>query len=156
MAEPIRDRLDDVLATLPSSYVVAGQNGARLVVGPHGAFVLLPAGGDLQQAADRLAKLTSITREAMCEHLTLVPFLDALAVTSGATPRHAPVTVAPLDLLTDVLTHGPEVIDSSTLDTIRHAVRATALDGWSVGLTAVNGDGEINLRDRAQPSATAI
>lgn len=150
--EPLDHRIDEVLSSLPDAYVVAGQGSARLVVGPCGAFVLQPADTDLSAAAARLNRLTAITREAMCDHVTLVPFLDALAVTAGEAPRHAAITVAPLDLLADVLTHGPEVIDRPTLNALRDAVRAATLDGWRVGV-GITGD-KIDLCDPAQPTST--
>lgn len=147
MGEQHRPSLDDVLETLPASYIVAGQQRARLVVGPHGAFVLMPSGSDLDGVADRLHELTAITREAMYAHVTLVPFIDALAISYGEPPKHAPITVAPLDLLTDVMTSGPIVIDTHTLDAIRRAARASTLDGWRVG--PEDEQDEIVLRDPA-------
>ena len=149
----IRQDMDAVLASLPAAYFVAGQGDARFVVGPGGAFVLLPtatAPAEFHRAADRLHDLAMSTRNALCDHLTWVPFLDALLVITGDPPRSTEVTVAPLDLVRDVLTEGPTMIHSLTLTAIREAVRTSKLDGWRVGL------GESNARiDLCDPDHAA-
>jgi hypothetical protein len=153
-SDPSRHGIDGVLATLPPAYLVAGQADARFVVGPTGAFLLLPAGREhaaVALAADQLAALVNKTRNALCDHLTWVPFLDALLVTTADPPRGADVTVAPLDLVHDVLTEGPTVITLGTINAIRDVVRTARLDGWRVG----KGEGaSIDVRDPAQPSTT--
>lgn len=145
---PIRQDMDAVLASLPPAYFVAGQDDARFVVGPGGAFVLLPtdsAPADVTRAAERLHGLALTTRDALCDHLTWVPFLDALLVFTGDPPRSTEVTVAPLDLVRVVLTEGLAMIQPTTLTAIREAVRTAKLDGWRVGLGA--GDARIDLCD---------
>jgi hypothetical protein len=149
-----RHGIDGILATLPPAYLVAAQDDARFVVGPTGAFLLLPAGREhtaVAAAADQLVALVNKTRNALCDHLTWVPFLDALLVTDAEPPRGADVTVAPLDLVHDVLTEGPTVITLGTINAIRDVVRAARLDGWRFG---TSGDASIDVRDRAQPSTT--
>lgn len=131
--DPLGDRIDAMLAGLPPAYVLAHQDAARLVVGPYGAFVIHPADGDVAAAADRLTELTSTTRNALFDHLTWVPFVDAIVVTRTTRPRNHQATVVPLDLLADVLTQGREVVDAGTLNAIRDAVRTARLDGWRVG-----------------------
>ena len=147
--------MDAVLASLPPAYFVAGQDDARFVVGPGGAFVLLPTAttpSELHRAADRLHELAMTTRDALCDHLTWVPFLDALLVITGEVPRSTEVTVAPLDLVRVVLTEGPTMIQPLTVTAIREAVRTSKLDGWRVGLGT--GDARIDLCD-PDPAAAA-
>jgi hypothetical protein len=151
--DPMPRRMDRVLASLPPLYVVAASGTARFVVGPSGAFVLLPGSPDgVDHAAARLDLLVQSTRTALCDHLAWVPFLDALLVSDADVKQRAPVTIVALDLLHDVLTEGPRMIDDPTLGCIREAVRAERLDHWTVGSGAAAA--RIDLCDPAQPTTT--
>lgn len=145
-------RMDRVLMALPPSHVVASNASARFVVGPSGAFVLLSIGSPdaVNGSAARLDLLVRSTRAALCDHLSWVPFLDSLLV-SDTDVRRAPVTVVALDLLHDVITEGPTMIDETTLDCVREAVRSERLDHWSVG--AMASAARIDLCDPAQPTS---
>lgn len=147
-------RMDRVLTTLPPLSVVAASGSARFVVGPSGAFVLLPTPTPeaINGAAARLDLLVQSTRSALCDHLSWVPFLDALLVSESDVKGRAPVTVVALDLLHDVLTEGPAMIDGPTLACIRDAVRAERLDHWTVGTGTAAA--RIDLCDPAQPTTT--
>lgn len=154
-ADEIRAALDEVLASLPPLHVLARWGDARLVVGPAGAFVLVTAAdapGNLARSAEQLEALARATRESLCAHLTWVPFVDTLVVTATDPPRAPFIPCAALDLLQNVLTEGPKVIDRPTIDTIRDAVRRSALNGWRVG-SAAEAD-KIDLCDPVQPSPT--
>ncbi len=151
--DDIRIGMDAILTALPAVHVLAGQVDARLVVGPAGAFVLVPSPVGRQEllaASHRLDKLAGITREALCAHLAWIPFLDALIITSDDPPRSLHITSAALDLLPTVLTEGPTVIDAATIATIREVIRRSALDGWQAGIR--RGDGKIDLCDPVQPT----
>jgi hypothetical protein len=136
---PLSTALDDVLGDLPGSFVVAADGDARLVVGPAGAFVLLPlvppAGyqSEVDEAARRVQALAARTRSGLSDHLTLVPFLDPLLVSTGPLVRDLHVTVAPVDLLADVLTSGPARIDDPTLAAVGEVVRRRGLGCWRAG-----------------------
>lgn len=147
-------RMDRVLASLPPIYVVATSGTARLVVGPSGAFVLLPtaAPDGVNGAAARLDLLVQSTRSALCDHLSWVPFLDSLLVSEVDVKERAPVTIVALDLLHDVLIEGPAMIDDPTLGCIRDAVRTERLDHWTVGTASAAA--RIDLCDPAQPTTT--
>ncbi len=151
----MRSGIDGVLTSLPPAFVIAGRGDARLVMGPSGAFVLLPAGRErvlVEQAADHLIDLVMTTRMALCDHLTWVPFLDALLVTNAEPPRGADVTAVPLDLVHDVLVEGPVMITSGTLNGLREVVRTSRLAGWHIGFGADLD--RIDLSDRGpRPSA---
>jgi hypothetical protein len=143
--DPTPRRMDDILSTLPPQFVV----------GPSGAFVLLPhrgAGSAVNGAATRLDLLVQATRSALCDHLSWIPFLDSLLVSVVDVRGPAPVTIVALDLLHDVLTEGPAVIDDHALASIRDAVRTERLDRWTVGSGA--GAARIDLCDPAQPTTT--
>lgn len=147
-------RMDRVLSTLPPIFVVASSGSARFIVGPSGAFVLLPptTRDGISAAAARLDLLVQSTRSALCDHLSWVPFLDSLLVSEADVKERAPVTIVALDLLHDVLTEGPTMIDLTTLSCIRDAVRAERLDHWTVGNAA--SAARIDLCDPAQPTRT--
>ena len=152
--DPMPQRMDHVLASLPPLFVVATSGSARFVVGPSGAFVLLPTvtGDGVNGAAARLDLLVQSTRSALCDHLSWIPFLDSLLVSEADVRGPAPVTIVALDLLHDVLTEGPAMIDEPTLACIRDAVRAERLDHWTVGTGAAAA--RIDLCDPAQPTTT--
>ncbi len=145
-------RMDRVLMALPPLHVVASNASARFVVGPSGAFVLLSIGSPdaVTTTAARLDLLVRSTRAALCDHLSWVPFLDSLLVSDSDIRRRAPVTIVALDLLHDVLTEGPTMIDETTLGCIREAVRCERLDHWTVGSMAPAA--RIDLCDPAQPT----
>jgi len=152
--DPMPRRMDRVLSTLPPIFVVAASESARFIVGPSGAFVLLPTTtpGGVSGAAARLDLLVQSTRSALCDHLSWVPFLDSLLVSEVDVKGRAPVTIVALDLLHDVLVEGPAMIDPATLTCIRNAVRAERLDHWTVGTAA--SAARIDLCDPAQPTTT--
>jgi hypothetical protein len=156
--DPMQRRLDEVLSSLPPLYVVAAGDDARFVAGPSGAFVLLPHldtsrnGAGISAAASRLDLLVQSTRTALCDHLSWIPFLDSLLVSEADIRGPAPVTIVALDLLHDVLTEGPAVIDDATLVAIRESVRTERLDRWTVG--SGGGAARIDLCDPAQPTTT--
>lgn len=156
--DPMQKRLDEVLSSLPPLYVVAAGDDARFVAGPSGAFVLLPHldhgrnGAGISAAATRLDQLVQSTRTALCDHLSWIPFLDSLLVSEADIRGPAPVTTVALDLLHDVLTEGPAVIDDASLVAIRDAVRSDGLGRWTVGSS--NGAARIDLCDPAQPTTT--
>lgn len=130
---PLPTAVDQVLASLPDEVMVAGDGEARLVVGPVGAFVLLPTparGPAVGDAARRLHDLARRTRSQLGQHVAWVPFLDALLVSASRLMRRADVTVAPVDLLAVVLTEGPTMIDASTLAALRRAVADERLGRW--------------------------
>jgi hypothetical protein len=151
----LRAALDEVLASLPPLHVLARWDDARLVVGPAGAFVLVTtaeAPAHLARSAERLEIMARSTRESLCAHLTWVPFVDTLVVTPTDPPRAPFIPCAALDLLESVLTEGPRVIDTPTLNVIRDAVRRSALNGWRVGFAP--DAAKIDLCDPVQPSPT--
>ncbi len=134
----MRSGIDEVLTSLPPAFVIARRGDARLVMGPSGAFVLLPTGRErpvVEKAADHLIELVLTTRRALCDHLTWVPFLDALLITNAEPPRGADVTAVPLDLVHDVLVEGPVMITSGTLNGLREVVRTSRLGGWHIGVS---------------------
>jgi hypothetical protein len=148
--------IDEVLRCLPAQHIVATHGDARFVAGPAGAFVLLaiPARRPgLDAVAGDLHSLALRTRDALCDHLTIVPFLEALLVGAAQQARAVEISVAPVDLLGVVLTEGPQVIDDHTLAAIRLAVQQGHLDGW----TPVDvGDARIDLCDPTEePEPTA-
>src|SRR5690606_15531873 len=121
------------LSSLPPGYSIASSGEARFIAGPPGAFVLLAAGGGAGNGADRAALLASTTRTALAEHLTWVPFIDAIVVTTEPSMSTA-ATPVPLDLLSEMLTEGPIVIDAGVLETIRSLIAEQRLSTWRTGL----------------------
>ncbi|WP_334144722.1 hypothetical protein [Rhabdothermincola sp.] len=142
LANASLDGIDSVLAGLPPACVVASSGVARLVVGPPGAFVLLPSGADPSTTAERAGHLAATTRAALAEHVSWVPFIDAVVIHD--TPlRNGSATSVPLDLLPETLVEGPVVIDPSTVAMIRHLLDEGQLPNWRTGVCSE--DGKIDL-----------
>ncbi len=148
--------VDGVLDALPDDFAVAHDQDLRLVIGPPGAFVLSVSPSDtvpdLESLAARVSQHTASTRSFLADHLTWVPFIDAVVVGDVTQASGTPVTVVPLDLLRETITEGRPVISASTLSQVRHLLRRGALGNWRVGL-ASRGD-KIDLCDPAPTTST--
>lgn len=112
------DQLDAVLLALPPTFAIAERRSARFVAGPSGAFVVLPASDDLDADASRLMEITASTRSSLADHLAWAPFVDSLLVTPDRIAQPAAATVAPIDLLGEVLREGHQSIDEQIMDRI--------------------------------------
>jgi hypothetical protein len=149
-----RHSLDGLLDHLPEGWAVGHRQSARLVVGPTGAFVLVPGEGDLSIAAEQAHGLAQRTRSAMARHLSWVPFVDAAVVTSNDEHAEVAAILVPLDLLGELLVQGPPVIDRPAITLMTSLLVAGSLDGWEVGTASA--DVKIDLCDPPlQPSTTA-
>lgn len=140
---PSGDPLDELLA-LPETFVVGVLADARFVAGPPGAYIVAHADNAAWRAPPSepppsvrvgpsvppdLARLASDVRTALSEHLTLVPFVQPLLV-STASQSHPSVraTVVPPELLLDVLVEGPPILNESALARIAAIVAEGHLD----------------------------
>jgi hypothetical protein len=132
--------IDGILSQLPSDWVVGGLGQARLVIGPSGAFVLVPGDSDddLAVLADRAQGLANRTRTALARHLSWVPFVDAAIITRGDRPTEAAAVVVPVDLLGELLIAGPPTIDGPTLTVLRGLLGKGSIDGWHAGIDEVD------------------
>src|SRR5215203_1949833 len=119
MAPKSVEHFDGVLADLSPMYTIASQGSARLVAGPTGVFVLVFGGDDIGWATELAARLAPATRATLADHLSWVPFVDAVVVTAQDERRSAdddlpapgPATAVPIDMLGEVLVEGRAVID---------------------------------------------
>ncbi len=129
------DGIDHILAELPSSWVIGWMDECRLVIGPCGAFVLMPAQVDLAGAADRAQDLALRTRTVLAHHISWIPFIDAAVVTTANRPPEPAVAaiVVPVDLLGELLLEGPAVIDQPALAVMRTLLVDGELADWRVG-----------------------
>ena len=104
---------------------------ARFVLGPTGAQVVaLDDGSD--GAPRAVALLASVTRSALAEHITWVPYVDALLVTERDKPC-PPATRVPPTLLLNTLLEGPAILQPHDRERLVACVEGGVLDG----LTAV-------------------
>ncbi|HVN50342.1 MAG TPA: hypothetical protein VMT43_02860, partial [Acidimicrobiales bacterium] len=127
------DGIDGILAELPRNWVIGHQGDARLVMGPSGAFVLVPGQADVAAAADLAQSLAHRTRAVVSHHISWVPFIDAAVVTDADRPAEVAAVVVPVDLLGELLIEGPPVIDRPALGVLRNLLVQGDLDGWQVG-----------------------
>jgi hypothetical protein len=134
--EPIGcDHLDRVLADLGCGAITAVAGDARLVAGDAGTFVLLPGGDAPAAAAERAARLAEATREALADHLSWVPFVDAVVVVRpgealAGTATAGPATAVPIDLLIGVLSEGRHLVAVTTLARIAALLADGGLGAW--------------------------
>ena len=143
------EHIDGLLAELSPFYTIASQGSARLVAGPTGVFVLVLSGDDVERATELAARLAPATRAALADHLSWVPFVDAVVVI-GQDGRRAPHDAAthsstgasdaiavPVDMLGEVLVEGRAVIELSALGVIEELLRDEALAPWRVATDPV-------------------
>jgi hypothetical protein len=142
--------LHEILAALSPEAAVGWRTGASLVVNPSGAFVLVPGGDDLAEAADRAHNLAGRARVALARHLAWVPFIDAAVVSPHGAHAELPAIVVAPDLVAELVSQGPPVIDLPAIAVIRGLLTAGTLDGWreGVGPDAV----KIDLCDTTPPT----
>jgi hypothetical protein len=133
------DRVDRVLAGLHAGAVLAVSGDARLVAGGAGAFVLLPAAAEPTRAGERAARLAEATRDALADHLSWVPFVDAVVVVRPGERAGGSVTAVPVDLLAVVLVEGPRQIADPTLARIAALVAQGRLGAWRAATVADDG-----------------
>ncbi len=146
------DGIDHILAELPSSWVVGWLDDGRLVIGPAGAFVLMPGQLDLAGTADRAQDLAVRTRTVLAHHISWIPFIDAAVVTMANRPAVSTTSaiVVPVDLLGELLVGGPPVIDDPALAVLADLLAQGQLDQWRSGLAPT--DVKIDLCE-PQPDA---
>ena len=162
MAPKTVEQVDGLLAELSPMYTIASQGSARFVAGPTGVFVVVFGGEDVRRATELAARLAPTTRATLADHLSWVPFVDAVVVTPED-GRHSPghdlhagtgATAVPFDMLVEVLVEGRAVIEFAVLGLIDDLLRENALGPWKVGLAA--GADKIDLCEpAADTSATA-
>jgi len=142
--------LDEVLLALPDDVAIGWRTGARLVVSPTGAFVLVVGGTDLTAAAHAAHSLATRTRSALARHLSWVPFIDAAVVSAHGAHAELPAIVVAPDLVAELVVQGPTVIDAPAITVVRTLLVAGTLDGWREGSSA--DDVKINLCDPIPPA----
>lgn len=111
--------LDAVLTRLPSNFSVGRLDDARLVVGPTGCTVLIAqATGPAPEHT--CSELAQQTRLSLADHLSWVPFVDSLVVTAEG--NIGSIVSVELDLLIDLLTDGPTILDDATAQRLAELV----------------------------------
>ena len=105
------------LQLLPVWHVTFQLEGAWLVVGPTGLFVITADDGDLRAAADRATARALEVRNRLATELAWVPFVDALVGTSrDEALAELPCLAVPIDLLLYTIAEGPRTGDDDTLE----------------------------------------
>lgn len=112
--------LEATLRTLPDHASVFVLDGAWLVVGPGGLFVLTEDDGDITASSRRAAARADAVRLELSDQLFWVPFVDAMCVTHAADfDPDQPCLVVPHDLVVATVSGGPVHIDADTLVKLR-------------------------------------
>lgn len=111
-----------VLSHLPTDHLVFVLEGAWMVVGPTGLFVLATHLGDpdddVEQASERAAEQASSMRARLAEQLAWVPFVDAFVVTAGVRGERTEglgCPTVPLQRLAATIAEAPRTVDEETL-----------------------------------------
>lgn len=104
--------LDAALASLPPTFAIGELGQARLIIGPTGCTVLLAESSEPvpETASNDLAQST---RMNLADHLSWVPFVDALVVTHQNDVGS--IVSVELDLLIPLLVDGPTMLDQDTI-----------------------------------------
>ncbi len=119
------------LASLPDGFEVVPVGGAHLVLGPTGAQIVALDDG-VAETPRTVARLASVVRSALAEHVAWVPYVHALLVTDRDEPC-PPATRIPPTLLVRALVDGPPTLQPSELARLVACID----DGALVGLVSV-------------------
>lgn len=112
--------LADTLGALPDGVTVYVLDGAWLVVGRCGLFVVTEDDGDLSQASLRAAARADAVRLQLSDELVWVPFIDAMCATHEVQfDPDQPCLIVPHDLVAHTVASGPDRLDDETLDRLR-------------------------------------
>ncbi|MCU1354029.1 MAG: hypothetical protein JWM05_3238 [Acidimicrobiales bacterium] len=118
--------LDDLLTSLPSSFVTCPLPGATLVAGPSGVYLVVERAAESPEPPDPAA-LASAVRVVLADHLTLAPFVHPLVLVDDDASS-ATVTVVPRSLLLEALTDGPRLVDDVTIRRLGELIVGGVLD----------------------------
>ncbi len=122
MFRPARSAAVDVraeLQLLPTTHTTFQLEGAWLVVGPTGLFVIVAEEDDLAIAASRAIRRADEVRSRLAMELAWVPFVDALVATRQPDgPLRLPCIAVPSNLLRLAISEGPRTVDDATLATL--------------------------------------
>lgn len=144
--------LDRVLDDLPARFCVACHSILRLAIGPSGVFVLSSdTAGEIERVASDLRRAAADTRDQLAQHLSWVPFVDALLLVRRDGVAPPSVTGVPLDLLPVTLVEGRTVVTDRQLDAVRQLLRQDLLAPWAFCLP---GQQTIDLSDSARHPAS--
>jgi hypothetical protein len=133
------------LSGLPAGYSVTPIGSAHLVLGVTGAQVVAMDDGH-DETPRAVARLASVIRSALAEHVAWVPFVHALLVTERTDPC-PPATAIPPTLLVRAVVDGPLTIQPDDLARLVGCIEDGALDG--LGSVAPHAP-----RDRALPASS--
>ena len=113
---------------LPDGFRSVVVDGARVVVGPAGAFVLADGGDDPVATGDRVVSLTHSLRSILATQLTWVPFIDPIVVVDDDWDDEAAgaATSVPADLLAPTILYGAGRLDPAAADHIVAAAEQLA------------------------------
>lgn len=115
-ATTVADSLRD-LSELHTVYVL---DGAWLVVGPTGIFVITEELDDLARGCERARGLATQVRLELSNELAWVPFVDAVcASTKPVTTGEHTSSVIPANLIEVTVGSGPQTVDAETLAHLR-------------------------------------
>lgn len=157
MAPNPAQRIDGLLTELAPTHTIGSQGRARFVAGPSGLFVVVDGTREPLIAADLAAQLAAATRTELAEHLSWVPFIDAVVVIHDdghrrqpppEQPLGGPALAVPLDLLGEVLVEGRPMVDESALRIVADLLHTEGLGSWQAGL-----DGRPAKIDLCEPTA---
>ena len=107
--------LEETLLTLSAPISVFVLDGAWLVAGPSGLFVLTQDDGDLPAATARASALADAVRLELSDQLVWVPFVDAMCASAEVGVDDQPCLVIPHDLVVPTVSAGPHTLDAETL-----------------------------------------
>lgn len=112
--------LEAELRSLPADHVVYVLDGAWLVVGPTGVFVVTGDGDDVATAARWAAEQAEETRSRLADQIAFVPFVDAVVATASLDYDPAqPALVIPVDLVHFTICEGRTIVDDDSLRQLR-------------------------------------
>lgn len=114
----LTEEVDDLLGSLPESFVVAPVGQLRLVAGPPGVHLVVADDDATGTTTPDPAALSLRLRALLAEHLTLVPYVHPIVV-GPETEAVTNATRVPPELLVELLVEGATILSDYVLNGIR-------------------------------------
>ncbi|MEE9414080.1 MAG: hypothetical protein V3V01_02275 [Acidimicrobiales bacterium] len=125
-------QIDEQLLRLPSHYLVARRDDARLVVGPAGVFVVCGDFGGLEEASEGAFELARVTRVSLADTVLPTPVVESVVVSRARQSTPGESLVVFLYLLIDLVSTGSQIDPRTVCEVRTLLLEGSLVPGWEL------------------------